>query len=253
MMVQTLPILLLVLGMAQMTWTNTFLSLSYEFARRGNGNNCWVWTQVPQNSRRDVALVPIPINMTDRVALFCFHNITMSNRYQMNPGVHGNGTVKHREPKYNHFKGCYTPPFKPGRKVNETRVCKIPRLRIPSNPRIPVNTSCHCNYTEKGIHLGNSSCTTISPQGPPRPVNGTYFVCGLWTYPWLPGMPPGDYSTWERRWGKNNHCYLANVVPRMRMVKDLAEITRTLRDKREIRNTEVLDDRFPHVRDSQVS
>lgn len=54
--------------------------------------------------------------------------------------------------------------------------------------------------------------------GPPWPVNSTYFICGSWAYPWLPGMPPNDGNRVRRGYGPHHWtgcCYLANVVPAM--------------------------------------
>lgn len=70
-----------------------------------------------------------------------------------------------------------------------------PDYQIVKDPHRPVNTTCFCHHQGTGVFLGNSTCMSTQAAtiiGPPWPVIGTYFVCGSWPYPRLPGMPPAD-------------------------------------------------------------
>lgn len=104
-------------------------------------------------------------------------------------------------------------------KINVKEGAQLPRLKVMEVPQKPVDAICHCSHKGTGVFLGNSSCTTMDTvvtSGPPRPVNGTYVICGSWAYPWLPGMPPNDGNMVG--WVYDPHlstgcCYLAYVVP----------------------------------------
>lgn len=63
-----------ILAMAGVTWTNTYLTTSHEFAVRAHGTECWVCTGVRTSSNEGIPLVPIPLNLTERLAMRCFCN-----------------------------------------------------------------------------------------------------------------------------------------------------------------------------------
>lgn len=156
--------LLTILTMAGVTWTNTYLTMSHEFAVRAHGTECWVCTGVPTSSKEGIPLVPIPLNLTERLALRCFCNsdkkssclkiirITNTKNETIN--------ITYGGPKYNNFEGWYTPPFKGDWKLNVTNVADIPRLQIVKDPHRPVNTTCFCHYQSTGVILGNITCVT---------------------------------------------------------------------------------------------
>ncbi|XP_032872951.1 ERV-BabFcenv provirus ancestral Env polyprotein-like [Amblyraja radiata] len=227
--------LLTILTMARVTWTNTYLAMSHEFAVRAHGTECWVCTGVPTSSNEGFPLVPIPLNLTERLAMRCFSNSAKKSSclkiIRITNTKNETINITYGGPTYNDFEGWYTPPFKGDWKLNVTNAADIPRLQIVKDPHRPVNTTCFCHHQGTGVFLGNSTCMSTQAAtiiGPPRPVNGTYFVCGSWAYPWLPGMSPADEAAWERLKGPHHWtgcCYVAYVVPRMRSMSQLHQHT----------------------------
>ncbi|XP_048387159.1 uncharacterized protein LOC125452588 [Stegostoma tigrinum] len=118
-------------------------------------------------------------------------------------------------------------------------------LRV-STPKGVVNTACFCNQNESApFQLGNSSCVATSQAtgtNVPNILNGTYWICGLEAYPFIPGERyirvtecvgsvemqecyDLDLTLPQSQKGWSGCCYLAYLIPHLRLLDKTPEIT----------------------------
>ncbi|XP_048383747.2 endogenous retrovirus group PABLB member 1 Env polyprotein-like [Stegostoma tigrinum] len=125
----------------------------------------------------------------------------------------------------------------------------IDGLRV-SPPKGAVNTTCFCNQNDSSpFQLGNLFCVSTSQAtgtNIPRILNGTYWICGLKAYPFIPGEKyirvtecigsiemhecydlsyDFDQTLPQSQKGWGGCCYLAYLIPHLRLLDKTPEIT----------------------------
>lgn len=124
-----------------------------------------------------IPLWAVLLNKTEQLSAWSFSNATRSSAA--------------RYCQCHYFNGWYIWPFSQNRE--ERRPHSVLTRAEESS-----SSTGHCNFEGSGPFLGNNTCVLYTMADPPFPVNGTYWICGLRVYPWLPGLPAGDFEAWQR-------------------------------------------------------
>lgn len=235
---------------------NTFLYMSYTYAKRSNVSKCWVCAHIPIHAQEGIPLRPVPFNESEMAAWYLNQN---SSRNGLRMGAQTTGGTyqvdvsgdkkEWQTSGYNltTFQGWYQP------KYNRTQPPPSLILTNTSGVGRPQGAICiirNLKKGEKGTEVGWSRCSqswnlnkdadgsrlsfkNLTNSGSsfiqkwiPETVqsltayNGTYFICGHKAYPWLPQSWTGS-------------CYMGYVIPYTRITKTL-----NIRTKRAITETE---------------
>ncbi|XP_038648869.1 uncharacterized protein LOC119963608 [Scyliorhinus canicula] len=209
---------------------NSFLFMSYVYAKKVNVSSCWVCTHVPTHAHGGVPLVPVPFSLEQTAEWVIYQNRTVSNHLALPTRFSQSSSVNHRKAaqdwqsagyQLRAFTGWRQPPYSsdhtpPFFHIQNPQTGSVCLLREVKTPGTHVLGSSSCNYTLgfsnwKGFalinnianHTGGPDWTQIwtsSMVTSLTPYNGTYFICGHKAYPWLP-------TNWA------GSCYLGFVVP----------------------------------------
>ena len=172
---------------------NTFLLLSHRYAMLSNKTKCWVCTHLPHSSKTGVPLSAIPFEEIDYCGTAWYHD------YNLNRTSNSTCTV---------FSGAWYPSYNPKKRPPYFRIAyeRVGFLCLtwtnPSSKFYAGNSTCNSS-----IEINDMDDNRKGKNGtyPKVASNGTYFVCGIRAYPWLPLNWTGS-------------CYLAYVVPHMRLI-----------------------------------
>ncbi|XP_038662064.1 endogenous retrovirus group PABLB member 1 Env polyprotein-like [Scyliorhinus canicula] len=220
---------------------NSFLFMSYTYAKKLNVSSCWVCTHVPTHAHGGVPLVPIPFSLEQTAEWVIFQNGTVSDHSDIPTKVSGFDPTRYAQQwqsagyQLRNFTGWRQPPYSPDHKppffifknLLKGSVC-LTRRANSFRDHVLGSSQCKYIYNFTTTMLGGTRACIIrhitnrtgsddwDQMWAPalvsnfKPYNGTYFICGHKAYPWLP-------TNWS------GSCYMGFIVPGITHYTDLAE------------------------------